>query len=498
MTFFNSASERRTLYFIAAGMLILIFSGCTKLESTRLGGDLLPGSDGLITDTIMLPVSTTSFIESDTAYAEKSEDHLLGYINDPIFGTTTAAMYLQMLPTLYPYSYPVAKDSLFLDSCVVSFAFSGTYGDTNAVTKVNLYKITDPTFKSNTKYLYNQGVNFSTADLLGSATFSAHSLRTGYKAAYKTDTIYNQLRIRLDNTFAQWLLDQDNITGAFQNDSIFKTYLNGFALIPDSTQSGNAIHYFSLTGTDTKVNMYFRYKMRGVTTTTWDTTVRTLTFVNDTINERSANANKIYRNYTGSLAAPTITSGQPASMAYILTTPGTSVRIKIPGLDTLKNKPYIIHRAEIVARQIYQGPSAIEQFLYQPVLHLFSYDTDGNTRHIPYDSINYSTLSYSSTSLKYVYDISNSYTGGIPSYITDNSGNTVAEYKLNITRFVQNIVTGKATNRDFKLSAPYYATFTDGISSSSPINSLAFGRVQLGGGTHPTQRMYVRIYYSKE
>lgn len=496
MNFFSSAYNRRSLYFVAAGLLMIVFAGCTKLESTRLGGDLLPGSDGLITDTIMLPVSTTSFIEADTAYIAKSADHLVGYINDPIYGKTTASMYFQMLPTLYPYSYPVSKDSLFLDSCVLSLAFSGSYGDTNAISKVNLYKITDPTFKSNVKYRFDQGVNFSTADLLGSASFTAHSLRTGYKAAYKTDTIYNQLRIRLNNTFAQWLLDQDNINGAFQNDSIFKTFLNGFALISDSIQSGNALHYFSLTGADSKINLYFRYKMRGVTTETWDTTVRTLTFVNDTI--RSANANKIYRNYTGSLAAPTITSGQPAPMAYVLTTPGTSVRIKIPGLDTLKNRPYIIHRAEIVARQIYQGPSAIEQILYQPVLHLFSYDTDGNTRHIPYDSIGYAGLTYSSTLLTYVYDINTSYTGGIPSYITDNSGNTIAEYKLNITRFVQNIVKGNATNRDFKLSAPNYATYSDGYHSSAAINSLAYGRVQLGGGTHPTQRMYVRIYYSKE
>ncbi|MFT3844292.1 MAG: DUF4270 family protein [Lacibacter sp.] len=492
MNFFSSAYKRRNLYFVVAGLLMIVFSGCTKLESTRLGGDLLPGSDGLITDTIMLPVSTTSFIESDTAYAVKGSNHILGYINDPVFGTTTASMFFQLLPTLYPFSYPVSKDSLFLDSCVLSLSFTGTYGDTNTLSKVNLYKITDPTFKAAKKYQYNQAASFSTSDLLGSGTFSAHSLRTGYKAAYKTDTIYNQLRIRLNDAFAQLLLEQDNVNGAFRSDSIFKVFLNGFALVPDSTQSGNAIHYFSLTGSDTKINLYYRYKLRTVTTATWDTTVTTFTFVNDTV--RSANANKIYRNYNGSLAQPAITSGVPSSMAYVLTTPGTSVKIKIPGLDTLNGRPYIIHRAEIVARQIYQGPVSVEQILTQPVLHLFSYDASGNITTIPQDSIGYFTYNSSTGGLT----VDNAYTGGYPSYISDNSGNTIAEYKLNITRFVQGIVTNKTSNRDFKLSAPNYAVFSNGYVGESYLNPLAHGRVQLGGGTHPTQKMFVRIYYSKQ
>lgn len=501
MNFLSPDMRRRNVYLLLSSLLIVLISSCTKLERTTLGGDLLPGGDRLATDTMELPVETTSFIENDSSYIRKTDQHLLGYINDPIFGTTTAAIYLQLLPTSYPFSYPVAKDSLFLDSCVLSLSFSGTYGDTNAVSKVNLYKITDAGFKPEKLYRVNEGVSFSTADLLGSAEFTAKKLRTGFKAAYKTDTVFNQLRIRVSNTFARDLLDQNNITTAFRTDSIFKEYLRGFAIIPDSTGSGNAINYFTLNALETRLNLYYRYTKRDGGT---DTTVSRFTFVADTI--RSANANKIHRNYSGSFAEPVLTSGLPSSLAYLQTGPGTAVKVKVPSLDTIRNKPYIIHRAEIVARQVYQGPPSVENFLVQPILHLSTYTADGKVASIPYDSLNY----YINTNaidlqrnVKY-YNINTRYTGGDPSYFTNLSGNRVAEYKMNITRYIQYLVNGKTAPRDFKLTAPFFAEYSGGIAgvvSVNPfvtINPLAYGRVQLGGGSHPQYKMFVRIYYSKQ
>lgn len=471
-------------------------SGCTKLERTTLGGDLLPGSDRLITDTMELPVETTSFIENDTSTIGKGDQHILGYINDPMFGTTTAAMYFQMLPAFYPFTYPVAKDSMFLDSCVLSLAFGGTYGDTSAVSRVNVYKINDTSFKASRLYRISQGINFSTSDLLGTAQFTAVSLRKGYKAAYKPDTIFNQLRVRLANSFGQMLLDESTTTGNLQNDSLFKIFFKGLAVIPDSTFSGNAINYFSLTGTDSRINLYYRFKKRDGTGDS--STVSRFPFVPDVI--RSANANKVYRNYTGSIAQPTLTSGLPSGLAYIQAGPGTAVKIKVPTLDTIKNKPYIIHRAEIVARQVYQGPLSIENILVQPFLHLFTYTADGKIASIPFDSTNYYANTFTVDLLRNtaLYKINTRYTGGEPSFIKDASNNLVAEYKMNITSYVQNIVNGKASRRDFKLSAPYYAEFSGGISSASSLNPLAFGRVQLGGGSHPQYKMFVRIYYSKQ
>ena len=474
--------------------LVVFLQSCTKLEQTTLGGDLIPGGDKLITDTMLLPVSTFSYVDTDSAIVDKSALHVVGYYNDPLLGTTSGAAFFQLLPFSYPFKLPVSKDSLYLDSLVLSVAFSGTYGDTNSVTKVNVYKVLDPDFKSNKRYRYNQDITFFTSDFLGTQSFTPSQLRKGYKLAFKTDSIFNQLRIRLSDQLGRDLLDQNNITGAFLSDSTFKMFLNGLALVTDSTVSGNAIHYLSLNNPSTKLNLYYRMRK---TDGNLDTSVAVFPFVADTI--RSANANKIHRNYSGSIAAPVLSSGQPSSLAYVQSAPGTAVTVKVPGLDTLKGKQYIVHRAELVARQIFQGPLSVESIYPPPIIHMYSLNSAGQNAPIPVDSLSYmQPATFDFIRQVALFNINTNYTGGQPTFFQDASSNLVAEYRMNMTRYVQNIMNGRATRRDLKLAAPYFATFANGIVSSSSFNPIAYGRVQLGGGTHPQYPMFVRIYYSKQ
>ncbi|RXK61472.1 DUF4270 family protein [Lacibacter luteus] len=496
MNFLTPEMRRSTTFLAVSFLFVFILNGCTKLESTRLGGDLLPGSDRLITDTIVLPVITHSFLDQDSILLDKSEQYLLGWVNDPMFGTTSASISMQFLPSSYPFSYAVAKDSLFLDSCVLSLSFNGLYGDTNAVTKVNVYKLTDPTFKSNVYYPLSFLPNFSTGDLLGSTSYTVAEIRNKkYNTRYTDDSIFNQLRIRLDNSFGRLLLDQDNVNGAFRNDTIFKNFFNGVAIVPDTAVSGNAISYFQLSNAKTRINLYYRQLNREGKT---DTTSISFNYVADTV--RSASANKVYRNYTGSTVAAYLINTTPSSLVYLQSGPGTAVRISVPGLDTIRNKEYIIHRAELVAQQVYQGPLAQENIFVPPYLHLFSYSSTNAVEPIPFDQPYYFTNTYflNPRQLDTSFNIETAYTGGNPNYIRDNVNNQIAEYHLNMTSYVQNLVNGKATRRDFKLSAPYYPRFSNKQIGSTYLNPLAYGRVQLGGGAHSTQKMYVRIYYSKQ
>lgn len=496
MNFLTPEMRRSTTFLAVSFLFVFILNGCTKLESTRLGGDLLPGSDRLITDTIELPVETYSFLDQDSILLDKTEQYLLGWVNDPMFGTTSAAIAMQLLPQSYPFSYAVSKDSLFLDSCVLSLSFNGLYGDTNALTKVNVYKLSDPAFKSNIYYPLSFLPNFSSGDFLGSASYTVAEIRNKkYNTRYADDSIFNQLRIRLDDAFGRSLLDQDNISGAFRNDTIFKSFFNGVAIIPDTTISGNAISYFQLNNAKTRISLYYRQLNKEGK---FDTTAVRFNFVADTV--RSASANKVYRNYNGSTVAPFLNSTQPSSLVYLQSGPGTAVRISVPGLDTIRNKAYIIHRAELVARQVYQGPSTQESIFLPPNLHLFSYSATNAVEPIPFDQPYYFINSFflNPRQLDTVFNIETSYTGGSPSYVQDIASNRIAEYRLNMTSYVQNLVNGKTTRRDFKLSAPYYPRFSDKKIGSTFINPLAYGRVQLGGGSHPTQKMYVRIYYSKQ
>jgi hypothetical protein len=82
-------------------------------------------------------------------------------------------------------------------------------------------------------------------------------------------------------------------------------------------------------------------------------------------------------------------------------------------------------------------------------------------------------------------------------------GNAITIWKLNISRYVQNVVTGVIPSRELRLSSPYFLynhTNILGVEREVPIiinQQYARGRVRVGGGNHPTQKMRLRIIYTK-
>jgi hypothetical protein len=317
--------------------------------------------------------SNPAEINLDTNVIEKSESHATGYLNDPVFGFTIAATYLQPLAAAYPFKFPVSRDSLFVDSLVLSVAYAGMYGDTNATNTFSVYRIEDADFNGTKRYRLNEAPAVNLSTKLGQATVNHAQLSSGYRLLYKNDTVSRQLRIRLASDLAASLLSQDG----FQTDSAFKSFLRGLALIPDSSNAGiGVLHYFQLNAPSTRLELYYRaLKADGKT----DTTAALFPFVAGL--NRSANANKIHRNSSSFL------SGSGETEAYVMTAPGTSVAVQIKGLEDLIGKPYIIHRADLVATQI--ADNSVSKDLFVPETHLFAINDVGQQMPIPYDSVFY-------------------------------------------------------------------------------------------------------------
>ena len=130
-------------------ILFCFLYSCTKISGTEIGAELLPVVDNINTFDTTLEVTTENFIFTDSALPRLAKtvtggtpEMLLGYIsNDPQFGKSTASLYFQMEPLFYPFPYDV-KDSLYLDSVVLVMRWTGTtFGDTNQVQKVNVYRL---------------------------------------------------------------------------------------------------------------------------------------------------------------------------------------------------------------------------------------------------------------------------------------------------------------------------------------------------------------------
>jgi hypothetical protein len=460
--------------------IFLILSGwsCTKIDTTNLGANLLPVVDNIHTFDTTLAVIANNFdpVACDSVY--RSDLHAVGIIPaDPYFGKTTASIYFELKPGFYPFKFPASdKDSLILDSAVLVMHYSQSYGDTLLPQKVQVYRLIDQ-FIIDTTYTTCNVFNYDNSELLGEQEYIPARLTDSVHAFREASN--NQLRIRLSNSFGQgFITDSSEI---FKTDTTFKNYFRGFAIIADQVFGGNAINYFDLGNTDTRLSFYLRTSVDNKK----DTSVVDFSFTTF-----SGEANSVIRERGNSEITTHLT--HPAagdSLIYIQTAPGSYVELKIPGLSGLSNR--VIHRAELIVDQAY-SPMASDAFLTTPrYLYL---DTKDSSAYLPVPC-DFSLVNQQPGL---------SYFGGAKKIINDGSG-PLSRYVFNISRYVQSIVTRGKNNSTLRLRAPYTitnsASYTDACNQlipafNFPLNNIAEGAVKLNGTNSTTQRIRLHIIYS--
>lgn len=480
---------------------LLIFSSCKKInEATDLGGGLIPPIDNINTFDTTLTVEAYNDLftfsgfplTDDSTRYTSGDEHFLGLIsNDPFFGKTDARIFLELKPSFYKYTFRNIPhpDSLKIDSVVLVLDYVETYGDTTIPQTVEVREITSE-FRYDTAYLVREN-NLTTSTLLGSTTFTPHTLNDSSYARW--DTSKNQFRIRLNNSFGERLLmyDTAGANNAYSSDSAFRSKFKGFAL--QSVSGGNAIMGFNLRGGNTKLAIYYSYaRGSAAQPNNYDTTVAYFSFA---ANGLSASANYIQRDYSGTPLLAAQGGTEPDPIVYIQATPGSFATIKIPHLGSLNNR--VIHRAELIAEQVYDISDST--FPPPPFLYLDAFDTEMNKyRTVPYD-----VLFTSATSL-------NLGSFGISPYVSiDELGNTIRTWKFNLSRYVQHVVNDTEEVYDLRLFSPLYVIdqykpTSNSVATPQPISinpTIGKGRIRLAGNTgvgdtNP-RRMRLRIIYSK-
>lgn len=490
---------------------VVFFSSCRKInEATELGGGLIPPVDNITTfDTLMSAVvfNDTFGILNDSLRLSKTDEYFLGKIsNDPLFGQTDAKIFMELKPFSYPFTFAnTNRDSLHIDSVVLVLSYVETYGDTNALQTVNVYEIDNSLPKDNFRpdsfYLVRKN-DVAYTNLLGSRSFAPKILDDSVKV-YR-DTTAKQMRIRLSDAFGQRLLDYDStsntVTGAYANDSVFRSKFRGFAL---ESVSGNAIMGFNLAdAVNTKLAIYYRYEKNAKT----DTTVTYFGFNSDgtstsgnfSINNYSASANYVVRDYSGTPLMASLNNGTVSdSYVYLQNNPGTFSTIKFPDLPSISNR--VLYRAELIVEQEYDISD--NTFGTPELLYLDAYDTSiasgTKFRVIPYD------LSFDINGNLNLFNF-----GAVPLSQIDPLGRQVKIWRFNITRYLQHYLTRTVPLYDFRLSAPVTIKENYGIPPATPtlfnvfVNpTIAKGRVRLigttGAGDTNPRRLRLRLVYSR-
>lgn len=463
---------------------LLIYSSCTKVDSTDLGNELIPAVDNVHTFETVLDVTTDNFLYADTTRITGASFHALGIIgNDPEFGRSQAAIYTSLTPFGYGSHPFLKKDSVIIDSVVLSLAYASLFGDSNAIQRVevsqidpvinnfkdSIYRISTPEFTLTPGVLGFRNVDFK--ELNDSLTYINNRIDT-----IKSN---NQLRIKLDTGWARKFVNYDTAT-QYKNDSLFRVNFRGLAIkINDGASAAkNALAYFDLTNNDkTRLTFYCRVTRNGKV---------------DTISPFFGYTGRTQANlvsHTPANAYLTYLNNGPGNddKIYIQSDPGSFATIKIPGLDTLKNINRVVHRAELIIEEL---PSLLNN-IYTPPQIMFV------------DAINDAGDSTFTIRNDFVYTGS-----GQTGYDLANLGGFYnnKKYVFNLSRYVQSIVSKQQKYYTLRVYAPFatrpWWQLPDGsnIKLPSPVfvnEPIANGRVVAGGGSHPTQKMRVRIIYSK-
>jgi hypothetical protein len=475
---------KNKLFVLQAGFIIfssfILISSCSKInDATTLGGDLIPVVDNISTFDTTLEVQTLNGIFSILEDSARSSVSLINYVgeitNDPIFGKSNATIFAGFSPN-FPFRFKASKDNVSIDSVVLVLNYRYTYGDTTLPHTVNVYEI-DPfsEFRSDTSYLIRERPFATQGSLVGS--------RTGVLPSELNDSVFvfneaaaNQLRVKLDNAFGTRLLQLDTLK--YNTDSAFRTAFKGFEI---TATGGNSLLGISLTDTNTKLAVYYHYNKNGSDTSVVD-------YFRP--NSQTAAANHVQRDYAGSQLENYQGGTTPDDLVFLQNTPGTFAHIEIPGLAQLNNR--VIHRAELIIEQIFDPSDII--FTRPAAIYLDAFDgTNDRFKTIPYD------VMYDGQSGQ----INGAVIGFNGKSEFDNSGNPIQVWRLNISRYVQHVVNDVDSVYKLRLSTPYLLyNYTNimGVEREVPLlinQTYAIGRIRVGGGNHPTQKMRLRIVYSK-
>ena len=460
---------------LVVSSFLVLFSSCKKInEATELGADLVPAVDNVHTFEVALNTVTKNLLDTASTQVLYTDLVALGDINDPEFGQSHGNSDFSISPSSFG-TYPfLNKDSLDIDSVVLSLSYQAAYGDTvnNGLQTLRVYEISKTSgFIDTVLYKFSDPTSDfpTTGTELGSATYAIKNLKDTITLTRGVDTshVNNVVRIRLDNSLGARFAQYDTTNG-YKSDSLFRTLFPGFAVKADAT--GNAFSYFSLSDlSKTKLTVYFRATINGKRDTT--------SF--DFYHSRNGQSNFIDRQNGGSYLAY-LNSGA-GDKVYLQSAPGSYVSIKIPALDAFENK--VIHRAEIVATKI---PSPFDDIFSPPsrlILDRTNKGTPDTAFILQNDLVADATGALSFASF-----------GG--TLLSDNT------FRFNISRYVQSIVTKREPNDTLRIYAPLRTRLYNSslkITFGVPgIAAIAKGRVVLGGGTFAdsTTRLRLRIIYS--
>lgn len=462
--------------FIKSDLLTLLVSlfilGSCK-NPTDIGLDVNPG-DALQTEVDSSIEVTAKLQKQDSILANFTNNSVLGYFKDPIFGETTAniAIGLTMPSTNFKFG-----TNPTLDSAVLVLPFLDFYGDSAGSSFVaEIRQLNEVLYNESGKNYYSNKKWSKISTVIGDTILPAkfrdsiiiQDIRTG--KADSTKKVPAQVRIKLDANFIKTnIINLDSVHKI--SNTTFNNYIKGLFLSINKTSSTGKGGLFSFnTANNAGARLDVFYKATNASGSI-DTLAKTFS-----INGANGNAaTELTWDMAGTVVKTELeNTNENSDHLYLKGLGGTFVKIGFPktNLEKLKNMGVnvTINRAELI---FYTESNTSGHGYDKPINRLRTYRWDIAQRpqlvpdELPSDP-------------RY---LGPGFVGG---YYNDNT----KAYVFNFTGYIQDLVSGKIKD---------YGTFIMPSDFASANGLTGLGRSVLGGASSNTPyKVKLKIFYTDQ
>tara|TARA_B100000768_G_C11247053_1_gene362261 strand:- start:312 stop:1523 length:1212 start_codon:yes stop_codon:yes gene_type:complete len=235
---------------ISLGLIIgLITVSCT--DNNTIGLEVQPTSDNIIISSANFEGINSNTESEDSLRTDEALNLILGGIDDPYFGYNNSGFYTQILLTENNTDLGISP---IVDSVVLSYTYSGYYGDLVNFTSLDILVLQED--------IYKDSIYHSTSYTIPSPAGMSYVESFSVSQDASTSPL---LSIRLSDNFGQEILDLEN-EGLKDNE----TFLENFKGISVTASAQNTMLYLNPDGSNSFLKIYYHNDESGTDTLSLD------------------------------------------------------------------------------------------------------------------------------------------------------------------------------------------------------------------------------------
>ncbi|ARS42313.1 hypothetical protein CA265_22690 [Sphingobacteriaceae bacterium GW460-11-11-14-LB5] len=463
---------------------LFLFASCKNPDGVGL--DVDPAT--AITGTLVVSQVKSQLVKEDAANTYGLNRYPLGYMVDPTFGKTEAALALTVYPVSTSYDFgtsPVLDSAVLVLKIDTTSTLTKFYGDTtNSKYSIDVYQLANKvtTYKSSDVQAINNTLlgNF-TGKLAPNTKRKVFDIVTGKADTLKT--VPAQIRIPLNKAFIQNAILNLGTTGTATDAKFIESFKGLYAQINKTSSTGvGGIAFLNFSGTDSYLQLVWKKtnSSNGIDTTSVNFPVgRLVSNSSGSATLISGVAANIKHDYTGTEVQKQIDVAVPIDPApqynvtYLQGLAGVKTKLTFPQLTSFTSTygKAIINKAELVVELGESAPAY--PFNAAQRLSLYRWDIAQQAADIP----DYATFSSSAS--------------GGASLFGGYFDSLKKRYIFIVTSYVQSLIDKDVEDYGTFLAPTSYTDFQKAPSATSAERSI------IGASNATASKIKLNIYYTK-